>query len=62
MAMDVEELTAGAVVSSVSMVDPQEHKKGPDTQTSEDAGGGGGKRRIRRNMVYSRGKRKEYRP
>ena len=45
MAMDFEELAARAVkwkgISSVSMVDPQEHKKGPDTQTSEDAGGGG---------------------
>jgi hypothetical protein len=46
--------------SSASMVEPQEHRKGPGAQTSEDAGGSN--RRIRRDMVYSRGERKEYRP
>jgi hypothetical protein len=47
--------------SSASMVEPQEHnRKGPGAQTSEDTGGS--KRRIRRDMVYSRGERKEYRP
>ena len=43
-----------------SSVEPQEHMKGPGAQMSEDAGGS--KRRIRRDMVYSRGERKEYRP
>ncbi len=28
--------------SSASMVEPQEHRKGPGAQTSEDAGEGGG--------------------
>ena len=32
------------------MMEPQEHRKGPGAQTSEDAGGS--KRRIRRDMVY----------
>ena len=36
--------------SSASMVEPQEHRKGPGAQTSEDAGGSN--RRIRRDMVY----------
>ena len=41
--------------SSASIVEPQEHRKGPGAQTSEDAGGSN--RRIRRDMVYSRGER-----
>ena len=48
VAMDVEELATGAVkqgignkgISSTSMVQPQQNKKGPVAQTSEDAGEG----------------------
>ena len=37
VAVDVEQLATGAVEA----VEPQEHRKGPGAQTSEDARGGG---------------------
>ena len=46
--------------SSASMVEPQECRKGPGAQTSEDARGS--KRRIRRDIAYLMGEWKEYRP
>ena len=62
VAVDLEELTGRAVkaVTSASTVRPQEQRMGPGAPTSEDAGGS--KRRMRRDIVYSIGERKEYRP
>ncbi len=62
VAVDMEELTGRAVkaVSSALTVRPQEQRMGPGAPTSEDAGGS--KRRMRRDIVYSIGERKEYRP
>ena len=66
VAVDVEELAAGAVKAVEGRLiginsGVVGHRKGLGAQTSEDAGEEG-KRRIRRDMVYSRGERKEYRP
>ena len=62
VAMDVEELAAEQSrqwkgISSTSMVvEPQERKEeGFGAQTSEDVGWRSSKRRIWRDMVYSRG-------
>jgi hypothetical protein len=68
VAVDVEELTGRAfkavkwhVVGDTALtVRPQEQRMGPGAPTSEDAGGS--KRRMRRDIVYSMGERKEYRP
>ena len=47
-------------ISSALMVEPHEHKKDPGVQMSEDTGVGVWC--IRRDMVYSRGEGKKYRP
>ena len=65
VAVDVEKLAAGAVKAVEGRlvgIDGRAARtqEGSRAQTSEDAGGS--KRRIRRDMVYSRGERKEYRP
>jgi hypothetical protein len=67
VAVDVEELAAGAVKAVEGRLigigggaaGTQEGSRCADVG---GRGGGGSKRRIRREMVYSRGERKEYRP
>ena len=67
VAVDVEELAAGvvkAVVVEVRLIGIDGGAAGTQegSRCADVGGRGGSKRRIRRDMVYSRGERKEYRP
>ena len=67
VAVDVEELAAGAVKTVEGRLIGIDGGAARTQEGSRCAdvgrrGGRGSKRRVRRDMVYSRGKRNEYRP
>ncbi len=65
VAVDVEKLAAGAVKAVEGRlfgIDGRAARTQEGSQCADVGRRGGSKRRIRRDTVYSRGERKEYRP